>query len=241
MDSSSTQLHHLAIQAALDNRWSDALKLNQEIIKNNPKNVDALNRQARAYFELGKILQAKKFYSLVLNYDPYNPIAQKNLKILKAAKKNIGMVNGTTNNKVTSSLFLQEPGKTKVVSLIKVAEPQKLSTLYCGMSVKMNIKNRKITILGLDNIYLGVVPDDIAHRLIRLVRGGNKYEVFIKSIRVNSLSVLIKETYRSKRFRNEPSFLDSSAFSPREIFTSMDSEADSEEEEYYQDEEEVVI
>lgn len=232
MDNSSSLSSNLssrAINAALEARWEDAIKLNRQIIKVDPQNVDALNRQARAYIELGRRNLAKKYYTEALRCDPYNPIAIKNLRIIKSFKSNgRPSINGYT--RLSASLFLQEPGKTKIVSLLNVAEPQKLSQMYCGMSVKLNIKNRKIIVVDANGDYLGVLPDDIAHHLIRLLKGGNKFDLIIKAIKVNALSVLIKETFRSKRFRNQPSFLDGSNFQPAsDMITSLDGE-DGEEE-----------
>lgn len=232
MDNSSSfssNLSSRAINAALEARWEDAIKLNRQIIKVDPQNVDALNRQARAFMELGRRNLAKKYYNEALRCDPYNPIAIKNLKIIKSFKSNgRPSINGYT--RLSATLFLQEPGKTKIVSLLNVAEPQKLSQMYCGMSVKLNIKNRKIIVVDANGDYLGVLPDDIAHHLIRLLKGGNKFDLIIKAIKVNALSVLIKETFRSKRFRNQPSFLDGSNFQPAsDMITSLDGE-DGEEE-----------
>lgn len=214
MDPTESQnLAKLAIDAALDCRWDDALKLNKQILKLDGANADTLNRLARVYMEMGKNNLAKKYYSEVVKIDPYNPIALKNLKIIKSLKPGkkgdfVVHTNGTT--KLSASLFLQEPGKTKIVNLLKVAEPQKLSKAYCGMQVMILIKNRKITIIDAAENYLGVLPDDISHHLLRLLRGGNKYDLFVKSVRINGLAVLIKETYRSKRFKNQPSFLENS-------------------------------
>lgn len=227
-------LYQQAIDAALDLRWEDAVKINRKIIKSEPQNVDALNRQAKAYMELGKPNLAKKYYSLVLTIDSYNPIALKNLKIMKSFKSHIrrssdGEATPCHYAKFSPSLFLQEPGKTKIVSLLKVAEPQKLSLLFCGMKVEMEVKNRKITVTHPDGNYLGVLPDDINHLLLRLLRGGNKYDIFIKSVRVNSLSVIIKETFRSRKFRNQSSFLEHSTYqATTNILTPVDgaSEAD---------------
>lgn len=202
-----------AIDAALNCRWEEALHINQQILKESSQNVDALNRLARAYFELGNLNSAKKYYNLALNYDPYNPIAQKNLKIIKAFK-------GSPNNKhtlqppalISPSLFLQEPGKTKIVALLKVAEPAKLSQIYCGMPVILLIKQRGISATDQDSGYLGVLPDDLAHTLVRLIKGGNKFSAFVKSVRVNGVSIMIREEKRSQRFHNQPSFLDSPTF-----------------------------
>lgn len=224
MDNSSltSNLSQQAIEAALDSRWKEALKINKKIIKEDPQNVDALNRLAKAYMEVGKSALAKRSYSQVLKSDPYNPIALKNLKIIKSFKANGQSFTPYNEGKFSPSLFLQEPGKTKIINLLKVAEPQKLSYVSCGMKVEMLYKNRKIIIVDSLGKYLGVLPDDISHHLQRLIKGGNKYELFIKSVRVNSLAIIIKETFRSKRFKNQPSFLECSpASAPTNILTSI--------------------
>lgn len=218
----TSNLYHQAIDAALDSRWEEALKINKKIIKSDPINVDALNRQAKAYMELNKPNLAKKYYSRVLKVDPYNPIALKNLKIMKSFKSNGQHFISYTQSKLSPSLFLQEPGKTKMVNLLKVAEPQKLISTFCGMRVEMALKNRKITVVTTNGDYLGVLPDDLSHHLTRLSKGGNKYELFVKSVRVNSLSIIIKEIFRSKRFKNQPSFLEySDASATTNILTSF--------------------
>lgn len=224
----SSNLSEQAITAALDCRWADALKLNKQILKLDPQNIDALARSAKAYIELGKSNLAKKYYTQVLSYDPYNPIALKNLKIIKAFKSN-GQPHTVGDGKfrLSASLFLQEPGKTKIVNLLNVCEPQKLSSAFCGMKVEMIVKNRKLIVVDGDGGYLGVLPDDICHLLIRLLRGGNKYSLLVKSIRVNGLSVLIRETFRSKRFKNQPSFLERGAYIPSsEMISSLDGKDD---------------
>lgn len=231
---SLSRLYRQAIEFALAARWEESVKVNREIIKSEPENIDALNRLARSYMELGKFALAKKFYNLVLKYDPYNPIAAKNLKMIKSFRSN-GQIhtngyNGIPSN-LSASLFLQEPGKTKIVTLLKVAEPQKLSQLCCGMLVEMALKNRKITVIDQNGIYLGVLPDDVSHNLVRFIKGGNKYEAYIKSVKVNGLSILVRETFRSKRFKNQPSFLDYHAPLPsKDIITSLDTEDADEEE-----------
>src|SRR5258708_170076 len=239
----SQNLSQLAIDAAMDSRWDEALKLNKKIIKEEPKNIDALARLARVYMEEGRSSLAKKYYSEVLTIDPYNPIALKNLKIIKSFKKTKsqnGEAHMNPTSKLSASLFLQEPGKTKMVNLLKVAEPQKLSMAYCGMSVEMIVKNRRITVADQNGNYLGVMPDDINHHLLRLLHGGNRYDLYIKSIRVNGLTVLIKETYRSKKFKNQPSFLENTdaTLKTTEIITALDTQ---DEEETDDSEEDTVV
>lgn len=213
MDDSAAALSQLAISAALSANWEEATKLNQQIIEGDPKNVEALNRLGRAHFELCDITAAKKFFDLALESDPYNQIAAKFLKRIETFSKK-GLKQQTHNGAapcqmpVSSDLFIEEPGKTKLVNLLKVAEPQKLSLLSSGRMVNLLIKNRGITVTDQYNDYLGVLPDDLSHHLIRLIKGGNKYQALIKTIKPNGVTILIREAYRSVRFKNQPSFLD---------------------------------
>lgn len=208
----TSQLHQQAIQAALTANWDEALKLNTLIIESEPTNVDALNRLARAHFEVGDLKASKKYYESSLKVDPYNQIAAKFLKRIESCSKKgtNGEKQRSTANGFQFSLdsFIEEPGKTKVVPLIKVAEPQRLSVLSPGEVVKLVARSRGVVVNDMDNHYLGALPDDIGHRLLRFLRGGNKYQVLIKNVKVNGLSVLIRETFCSSRFKNQPSFLD---------------------------------
>ncbi len=211
-DPVDSNLHRLAIAAALSFNWNEAVELNKQILKLQPENTDSLNRLARAFFELGKYPQAKKMYQSVLKIDPYNAIAQKNLKKLSAFKK-ISEVDGTSLHSqanyttVSPSLFLEEAGVTKVVNLIKLTEPQKLSRLSPGLMVNLVLKNRGISVTDQNDVYLGGLPDDMSFLLMRMMKGGNKYQTLVKSVRQNGLSILVRETFRSKKFKNQPSFI----------------------------------
>ena len=91
-----------------------------------------------------------------------------------------------------------------------MAEPQKLLTLSPGSIVNLIAKKRGISVVDSYNQYLGALPDDSAHHLQKLISGGNKYQVIIKSVKNNGLSILIREVFRSKKFKNQASFLDES-------------------------------
>ncbi len=213
--SSPPDLNNLAIEAALNCDWNKAEKLNRLIIKEDPKNIACLNRLGRTLIELGKYPQAKKIYQTVLDLDPYNTIAQKNFKKIQSFKKNdlkspISQSANHLGPVASPSFFLEEAGITKAVTLLKVAEPQKLLRLYAGDLVNLVTKNRGITVTDSDNNYLGVLPDDISHLLLKLIKGGNRYQALIKSVKQSNLTILIREIFRSRRFKNQPSFLDNS-------------------------------
>ncbi len=210
MADSPSQLTSQAIQAALSAQWNEALRLNEQILLAEPNNTDALNRLARTYFELGDLKKSKKYYEESLKQDPYNQIAFKFLKRIEVYQKKGGdrQTPSHTQIQIDSSSFIEEPGKTKQVNLIKVAEPQRLFLLSAGETVKLVAKSRSISVVDQNDRYLGALPDDISHRLLKLIKGGNKYQTFIKGVKANGLAILIRETYRASRFRNQPSFLD---------------------------------
>ncbi|MBI4040046.1 tetratricopeptide repeat protein [Candidatus Daviesbacteria bacterium] len=212
MSDTPQNLHQQAITAALSSNWQEAIRLNNQIIEAEPENVDALNRAARAYFETGDLIKSKHYFNLSLKIDPYNPIASKFIKRIDSFKKQGGKKALNINhNHITPDLFIEEAGKTKLVGLMKVAEPHKLSLLSAGDEVKLITKNRGITVTDLNGEYLGVMPDDMSHILTRLIKGGNRYQAYIKSIKTNGLTLLVREVFRSSRFKNQPSFLDNSS------------------------------
>ncbi|MFA5933366.1 MAG: tetratricopeptide repeat protein [Microgenomates group bacterium] len=210
---STIELQQLAIKAALNSNWQQAIDFNLQILEEEPKSVESLNRLGRAYFEIGELAKSKESFDKSLEIDPYNQIAAKFIKRIETCKKkgskNINTL-GSSHNcaQVDSDLFIEEPGKTKLVTLLKVAEPQKLSLLSPGALVNLNIKNKVVAINDADGEYLGVLPDDLSRHLVRLIHGGNKYQAIIKTAKINGLTILIRETYRSARFKNQPSFLD---------------------------------
>ena len=192
-----------AIQATLSGDWQMAVTLNKSLIEENPSDVEALNRMALAYTVLGKNKSAKGTYEKVLEIDPLNSIALKNLKKIKADSSKSG--DNFTIIQV-NNIFIEETGKTKVVDLINLAQAEILSTLQTGQSVDMSVKRLKIFI-SQGKKYIGVLPDDIGKRLIKFIRGGNKYEAFVKSANHQGVTIFIRELKKSSKFKDQPSFV----------------------------------
>lgn len=203
-----------AIEAAISLRWAEAVKINKKILACIKDDVEALNRLARAKLCLGEKEQAQKVYKKVLELDPYNIIAKKNLDKIAKANGNDHNINGSaaishpngTDQPTLANLFLVEPGKTKLVNLINLAPPSILATLNCGDQVLINPKNHSVSITTFDKVYLGALPDDLAHRLITFIGGGNKYDAYVKNATIKMLAVFIREIYRSAKFASQPSF-----------------------------------
>ncbi|MBI2621531.1 MAG: hypothetical protein HYW63_02685 [Candidatus Levybacteria bacterium] len=193
----------LAIKTALGGNWEEAVKLNKSILLDNPQDVEALNRMGLAYTILGKTKSAKNTYQKVLEIDPLNSIALKNLKKIKSDS-----VENLSDNIIiqVNNIFLEETGKTKVIDLINLAQAEVLLTLRTGQSVELSAKRLKIFI-SQGKKYIGALPDDIGKRLIKFIKGGNKYEAFVKSASHQNVTIFIRELKRSAKFRDQPSFL----------------------------------
>lgn len=199
-----------AIEAAISLNWDDAVKLNQKILSLTRNDVEALNRLARAHWCLGGKEEAQKLYLQVLEIDPYNIIARKNLdKITKSNNNDSAVTNHQSGNGHLNlaKLFLFEPGKTKIISLLNLAPPTVLASLNCGDFVLINPKNHSVTITNVEKVYLGALPDDLAHRLIAFIAGGNKYDAYIKNASPKTLVIFIREVYRAPKFVSQPSFV----------------------------------
>lgn len=204
---SGTPAHDDAIAAALSQDWEEAVKINQALLDLDPKSVDALNRLGFAYLQLGKIKEAKEIYQRVITLDQYNQIAQKNL--LKLNNKNHSALNTAM---VSPLMFLEEPGKTKIVNCINLAQSKIISGLHCGQEVRIKVKTHCIEIRDDQNNYLGAFPDDVSFKLSKYITGGNKYKVIIRSIGKNTLTVFIRELSRGSVFADQPSFIPASTF-----------------------------
>ena len=192
-----------AINALLKGNLQKAIELNLELIKENPKDTEALNRLAFAYNATGDGKSAKEIYKKVLKIDPNNQIAIKNSK----------KVSDTTSSKKDSSieipnnLFIEEVGKTKIISLVNTTQPKILKQLQVGQPLNLVIKRSKIFALTASNIFIGKLPDNLSIRLLKFIKGGNKYESFIKSVDNSNVEIFIKETKRVTKFKDQPSFL----------------------------------
>ncbi len=188
-----------AIQTALVGDWPSAITLNQLILQEEPNDIDTLNRLAFAFLSSGDPKNAKDLYEKVLSLDMKNPIAIRNLKRLNDV--NVKRPSITINN-----LFIEEPGKTKVVDLNN-AEKKVIAHLRSGEKLDIRIKRSKIFAYDLEDQFVGMLPDDLCQRLIKFMESGNEYEAYVRTVDNSKVSVFIRETKRVKKFKNQPSFI----------------------------------
>ena len=201
-----------AISAALDGNWKEAIRINTLLIKLDKTSVDALNRLGFAYLKTGQLTLSKRIFQKVLAFDKYNQIAQKNIKKLGTVKKK-DVIRSIRQN-VSPLHFLEEPGKTKIVSCVHLTQETVLSALYPGQEVVLKAKNHCIEIRDEKNAYLAALPDDVSFKLLKLLKAGNTYQAVIKGTGKNILNVMLREITRGKRFLHQPSFIASQTYVP---------------------------
>lgn len=197
-------LYNLAIKCALNQNWKEAIRINQELVTRDGENVEALNRLAYAHLKSGNISSAKLTYKKVLKLDKYNPIALKNLKWLEHLSKSDIHPDPTISP--TPTIFLEEPGKTKIVTLVHPAPLRILCNIITAQKVFLLAKKHSVEVRDGKNTYIGALPDDLAFRLIRFIASGNTYDAYIKNISKNSVTVFVRELRRGKKFAQIPSF-----------------------------------
>lgn len=226
-----------AIQAALTRNWKVAIELNLKVLKTNSKDTDALNRLGRAYLETGLKTKAQEVYQKVLRLDKFNSIAIKSLELLKTSRVvHLPKMTGAT----PPPIFLEEPGVTKTVSLVRMGDVKIVSRMHPGDCVQLVAREHIVSVVSIANEYLGRLPDDLASRMRSFIKGGNKYDCWIKSVDATGLRIFIKETYRGPNFRTTPSFpvlekLTYAAFTPPELIHDEKPRTDYEDTENYVD------
>jgi len=183
-----------AIDLAMQARWQEAVTINEELIKNFPEDVDSYNRLGRAYMELGKFAKAKEAYHNTVRLEPYNAIANRNLRRLNDLKETAKAPVET--DKVEPEQFIQEIGKAGVVTLTDLAPKEKRAITVAGDKAVIKLDGSYLVAENAHGDYLGKVEPRQATRLIRLMLGGNKYSAVVVKSTAEGMTVMVRETFQ---------------------------------------------
>jgi len=205
-----------AIDLALQGRWEEAEAINRDIIEKFPSDVEAYNRLGRALTELGDFDGAKEAYLKALELAPENAIAKKNLARLTSLSESMATLSSNPQKTSTSKaqaprvaldLFITEVGKAGVVNLHNVASVDVLAKMGFGDQVHLEARRQHLIVTNESGEYLGEVEPKQGLRLIKLMRGGNRYDAAILNVEEDKVQVLIKEVYQHPSQVGRPSFL----------------------------------
>jgi len=201
-----------AVALALQNRWEEAVAVNQSILGIFPADADAHNRLGKALTELGRYTEAQEAYRRTLQLDPSNSIAQKNLQRLslllqaRSPTKVAQLPLPAEQAPVEPQLFITETGKTGLTTLAKPASQEVLAQVTAGTSVHLRIDGGTLVVESPLGDRLGEVEPKLGQRLIHLMRGGNQYTAAVTSVNNHSVKIIIRETYQHPSQAGKVSF-----------------------------------
>jgi tetratricopeptide (TPR) repeat protein len=205
-----------AIDLALQGRWEEAEAANKDIVEKFPGDVEAYNRLGRALTELGDFDGAKEAYLKALELAPENAIAKKNLARLTSLSESMATLSSDSQKASTSKaqarraaldLFITEMGKAGVVNLHNVASVDVLAKMGFGDQVHLEARRQHLIVASQSGEYLGEVEPRQGLRLIKLMRGGNRYDAAVLNVEEDKVQVIIKEVYQHPSQVGRPSFL----------------------------------
>ena len=183
-----------AVALAMDSRWAEAAELNRSILDDFPNDLETYNRLGKALSELGRNGEARKAFERALSLSPHNPIARKNLdRLSKLGDDARGAAIPAASPR---RAFIEERGKSGVTSLINLAPAERLLELAPGHPLRLDVGGSALKVSSQSGEHLGQVEPRLAARLVRLTRGGNRYQAVVTGVEERSLAVFIRETFR---------------------------------------------
>ncbi len=193
-----------AINLARQSKWDEAVEVNERLIAAFPNDADALNRLGKALTELGRYAEALDAYERALSADPTNTIAQKNVQRLQTLKEE-----GATppvQQKYDPALFIEEPGKTAVTTLVNVATAEVLAPMAAGDKLSLHVDGSVVEARDPRDMVIGQLEPKITLRLLPLMNTGNEYDAAITAIDDHQVRVIIRETYQHPENSSKVSF-----------------------------------
>lgn len=179
METNLVILEKKAIDAALKSNWTLALDLNTQIIKKNPSDINAKIRLGKAQIQTKKFQDAVKTFKSVLNVDPINQIALKNLQIAKEGK--------VSKTAIQPKKLIKEPGTTTETPIFL----KRKINVEIGQILTLNIKKASTEVYR-DDTLLGIIEDkDVSKSLYKAKTDKIKLEVSALKIKDNKITILI--------------------------------------------------
>ena len=194
-----------AVQLAIQGRWDEAVKLNKFIIDSFGADEETQNRLGKALSELGRLKDAKAAYEAALKLNPMNSIAKKNAARINALlHQKEGLKVG--GSKVDLNLFVEEMGKTVLTNVESPASADISSKVAAGDVAELKIEGDGIAAETSRGVRIGQLEPKLARRLIKFMRGGNRYQAGVTSVDGSAVKLIVRETYQDPRFAGKPSF-----------------------------------
>ncbi len=129
-----------AIKEALRANWEKAVEINTGILERNPSNLDAKLRLGHAFIQTKHLIKAKKIFNEVIETDPLNPVALRNLQLID---KKVDVISPV---RAVAGALIKEPGTTAETNFTLVGRGITAESFAPGENLVVKIKKHSATI-----------------------------------------------------------------------------------------------
>ena len=204
-------LSYEAVNLALQGEWQRATEVNRTILQSFSDDVEAMNRLVKSLIELGSYEEASAVLDKACELAPYNNIAKKHRARLEnlAVDPEEGTSSPSNQNKKTAGapqIFIEESGKSVSTILRNTKGNKAVRRLLASEQVVISAEKNTVTVCTLDGQLIGHLEPRLGNRLSRLMDGGNKYAAAVVTVNDESVSIIIKETFKHRSLQNVCSF-----------------------------------
>jgi tetratricopeptide (TPR) repeat protein len=202
------RLQDQAVELAAKSRWQEAVDTNRQLLGLG-EDADTFNRLGKAYFELGRLSEARDTYQQALRLNPGNTIAKKNMARIQELLARFGESTAqvrVARQMVDQRLFITETGKTALTTLVDVPRSAIVDAIVTSEKVELRLEGRSVLVLDVDGNIVGRLEPKLAQRLGELMAGGNRYAAAVAQVSNSQLRILIRETYQDPSQRGRISF-----------------------------------
>lgn len=199
-----------ALGLAAEGRWEDAAQVNRDILMRFPRDFEAMNRLGKALAEQHRYAEARDTYRSVLEVDPTNTIAKKNvarmglLSAQGATEANVAM--REARPQARQAMFIEEPGQSAILLVPSGTEQTILSKLISGDHLELRVQGESVAVYTWENEFIGFLPPRVGQRLAILMTKGNQYQAAVTAVLDGALRVVVRETFRSPENAGRLSF-----------------------------------
>ena len=179
MENNLLSLEKKAIDAALKNDWETAVILNTQILNNTQNNLGAKIRLGKALIQTKKFKEAIKMFEEVLEIDPINQIAIKNLAVAK--EKKVSQAN------IQAKQLIIEPGMTTELTI----EVNKNIPFEVGQVLTLNIDEDKIYTYYNDKKFAKTNNSDLDKTIKNAILKNINIDCSVIKIKQNKITLLL--------------------------------------------------
>lgn len=199
-----------ALDLAGEGNWTEAEKINREILARGKPDLAAVNRLGKALAEQHRYTESLEAYRQALSIDATNPIARKNvgrMELLSTlpAPTAVAAADGL-RMQARQTMFIEEPGRSSTLVVASDAAQEILAKLIPGDHLTLVVRGDAVGVYTWENEFIGYLPARIGQRLAELMAKANEYQAAVAAVLDGALRVVVRETFRSAENGNRLSF-----------------------------------